>query len=90
VTVNGTATAGDGNVVKREAEQILKCKYLTIEIQRMWNVKTSVLPVITEETGNISNIQKMSEQHTWKARYQETTEKETIRGTAHILRDILL
>ena len=28
------------NVIKKEAEKILKYKDLTIEIQRMWNVKT--------------------------------------------------
>jgi len=27
-------------VIKKEAEKILKYKDLTIEIQRMWNVKT--------------------------------------------------
>jgi hypothetical protein len=31
---------GDRNVIKKEAEKILKYKDLTIEIQRMWNVKT--------------------------------------------------
>ena len=31
--------SGDGNVIKKEAEKILKYKYLTIEIQFMWNVK---------------------------------------------------
>ena len=33
------AISGDRNVIKKEAENILKCKDLTIEIQRMWNVK---------------------------------------------------
>jgi hypothetical protein len=33
------AIPGDRNVIKKEAEKILKCKDLTIEIQRMWNVK---------------------------------------------------
>jgi len=32
------AISGDRNVIKKEAEKILK--YFTIEIQRMWNVKT--------------------------------------------------
>jgi len=32
------AISGDRNVIK-EAEKILKYKDLTIEIQRMWNVK---------------------------------------------------
>ena len=39
------AISGDRNVIKKEAEEILKYKDLTIEIQRMWNVKTKVIPV---------------------------------------------
>jgi hypothetical protein len=33
------AISGDGNVIKNEAEKILKYKDLTIEIERMWNAK---------------------------------------------------
>jgi len=33
------AISGDRNVIKKEAEKILKYKYLTTEIQPMWNVK---------------------------------------------------
>jgi hypothetical protein len=40
------AISGDRNVIKKQAEKILKYKDLTIEIQRMWNVKTNVIPVI--------------------------------------------
>jgi hypothetical protein len=41
---------------KKEAEKILKYKdrTRTIEIQRLWNVKTKVIPVITGATGTIS------------------------------------
>jgi hypothetical protein len=39
------AISGDRNVIKKEAEKILKYKDLTIEIQRMWNVKARVIPV---------------------------------------------
>jgi hypothetical protein len=32
---------GDRNVIKKEAEKIVKYEELTIEIQRLWNVKQS-------------------------------------------------
>jgi len=43
------AISGDRNVIRKEAEKIL-----TTEIQRMWNVKTKVIPVIKGATGTIS------------------------------------
>ena len=46
--------SGDVNVNKKEAKKILKYKYLTIEVQRMWNGKTLVIPVIEGATGTIS------------------------------------
>jgi hypothetical protein len=48
------AILGDRNVIKKEAEKIIKYKDLTIEIQRMWNVKTRVISVIIGATGTIS------------------------------------
>ena len=48
------AIRGDRNVIKKEAEKILKCKDLKIEIQCMWNVKAKVKPVITGASGTIS------------------------------------
>ena len=53
-------------VIKKGADKIVKYKDLTIEIQCMWNVKTKMIPIITEATGTISVIQKISEQHTRK------------------------
>ena len=32
-------------MIKKEAEKIIKYKDLTVETQRMWNVKTKVIPV---------------------------------------------
>jgi hypothetical protein len=40
-------------VLKKEAEKILKYKDIKTEIQRMWNVKTMVIPVIIGATGTI-------------------------------------
>jgi len=41
------------NVIKKEAEKILKHKDLTSEIQSTWNVKTKVMPVTIGATGTI-------------------------------------
>jgi len=46
--------SGDRNVIKKEADKILKYKDLTTEIQRMWNVKTKVIPLIIGAIGTIS------------------------------------
>jgi hypothetical protein len=40
------AISGDRNVIKKEAEKIVKYKDLTIEIQCMWNVKTGATGTI--------------------------------------------
>jgi hypothetical protein len=83
------AILGDRNVIKKEAEIILNYKDLTIEIQRMWNVKTNVIPVITGATGTISKsfrkyVSNIPENHKVKE-----VQKTAILGTAHILRKVL-
>jgi len=48
------AISGERNVIKKETEKILNYKDLTIEIQRLWNVKTKAIPVIIGATGTVS------------------------------------
>jgi len=82
--------SGDRNVIKKEAEKILKYKDLTIEIQRMWNVKTKVIPVIIGTTGTISkSFGKYMSNITGKHEVKEQ-QKAAILGTAHILRKVLM
>jgi len=49
------AISGDRNAIEKKADRILKYKDLTIEIQRMRNIKTKVIPLITlVNTQNVS------------------------------------
>ena len=61
------AISGHRNVIKKEAEKTLKHKNLTIEIQRMWNVKKKGDASNNKEDWDyFKDIQKIREQHTRK------------------------
>jgi len=47
------AIPGDRNVCKKWTEKILKYKVLIIEIQRLWNMKGKVIPLIIGTSGTI-------------------------------------
>ena len=47
--------SGDRNVKMKEAENALIHKNLKTEIQRMWNVKIKVTPVIRGATGTAAS-----------------------------------
>jgi len=82
--------SGDRNVIKKEVEKILNYKELTIEIQRMWDVKTKVIPVIIGATGSISkSFRKYFSNIPGKHKVKEL-QKTVILGTAHILRKVLM
>ena len=83
------AISGDRNVIKKEAKKILKYKDLTIEIHRMWNVKTKVIPVIIGATGSISkSFRKYMSNIPGNYEVKELQKTATL-GTAHILRKVL-
>jgi len=84
------AISGDRNVIEKEAEKILKYKNLTLEIKRMWNVKTKAIPVIIGATGTISlSVRKYVSNIPGKHEVKEL-QKTAILGTAHILRKVLM
>ena len=68
----------------------MKYKDLTIEIQRMWNVKPKVISVIIGATGTISkSFTKYMSNIPGKYEVKEL-QKTAILGTAHILRKVLM
>ena len=73
--------------LKKEAEKILKYKDLTREVlvQRMWTVKTKVIPVIIGATGSISKSFRKYVSNIPGNHEVKELQKTTILGTAHTL-----
>ena len=80
----------NNNVIEKEAEKILKYKDLTIEIQRMWNVKTKAIPVIIGATGTISKSFRKYASNIPGNHEVKELQKTAILGTAHILGKVLM
>ena len=73
-------------MIKKEAQNILKYKDIIIEIQRIWNVKAKVIPVITGATGTISKSLRQYLSNTPGEHEIKDVLKTAILGTVHILR----
>ena len=53
-TLTDVAIPAERNVVQKEVEKKLEYKSLGIEIQRMWNLKCTIISVITGATGIVT------------------------------------
>ena len=79
------ALPADRNVVQKEAEKKLKYNSLCIEIQRMWNLKCTIVPVIIGATGILTrslrkNLEAVPGRHSI-----DSLQKTAVLGTSHIL-----
>jgi hypothetical protein len=83
------AIPADRNFVQKEAEKKLKYKSLCREIQRMWNLKCTIIPVTIGATGIITkslrkNLEAVPGKHSI-----DSLQKTAIHGTSHIIRKVL-
>ena len=79
----------DRNIAVKEMKTKSKCKDLKLEIQRMWQMKTEVTPVVVGALGTVKkkmveNIKKVSERAT-----VTETQKIYLLGSARILKKVL-
>jgi MinD-like ATPase involved in chromosome partitioning or flagellar assembly len=74
---------------KKKAQKIPIYKDLTIKIQRMWKVKTKVIPVIIGATETISKSFRKYVSNIPGNHEVKKLQKTAILGTAHILRKVL-
>ena len=79
----------DRNVVQTEAEKKLKCKSLCVEIQRMWNMKSTIIPVIIEAIGIVMRSLRKHVEDIPGNRSIDSLQKTAILGTSHIIRKLL-
>lgn len=83
------AIPDDRNITVKEAEKITKYKDLQIEVQRMWNVKAKVIPVVIGSLGTIKKgFHKHLEQIPGKPAAYEV-QKIALLGSTHILRRVI-
>ena len=79
-------------MIRKKVESILQYKFLTLEIQHMWNVKGKVIPIIIGATGTISKS--LKQYLNSKPRKHEIKElqkkKQHIGHCTHILGNVLM
>ena len=79
----------DSNVVQKEAEKELKYKCLCIEIKRMWNLKCTIVLVITGATGIVTRSLRKNMETVPGKHSIDSLQKTAILGTSHIIRKVL-
>ena len=87
-TLIDVAMPADRNVQK-EVEKKLKYKCLGVEIQRMWNLKCTIIPVIIGDTGIVTRSLKKNFETVPERHSIDSLQKTAVLVTSHIIRKVL-
>jgi len=85
-TLIDVAIPADRNDVQKEVEKKLKYKSLGIEIQRMWNLQCTIVPVTTGATGMVMRSLRKHLEAIPGIHSIDSLQKTAILGTSHIIR----
>jgi hypothetical protein len=83
------AIPADRNIMQKEVEKKLKYKSLCIEIQRMWNMKCTIISVIVEAIRIVTKCLKKNLEATTRKHLIDSLQKTAILGTSHIIWKVL-
>jgi len=77
------------NAMQKEEEKKLKYKSLCIEIQRTWNLKYTIIPVIIGATGIVKKSFRKGLETIPGKHSIDSLQKTAILGTSHTIRKVL-
>ena len=77
------------NFVQKEAEKKLKYKSLCIEVQRLWNLKCTIIPVKIRATGIVTRSFRKKLEAVPGRRSIDSLQKTATLETSHIIRKVL-
>ena len=83
------AIPADRNSVRKEAEKKLKYNSLCIEVQQMWNLKCTIIPVIIGAIGIVTRSLRKDLEAVPGRHSIDSLQKTAILGTSHVIRKVL-
>ena len=75
--------------MQKEVEKKLKYKSLCIEIQQMWNLNCTIIPVIIGATGIVTRSLKKNLEAVSRKHLIDSLQKTATLGTSHIMWKVL-